>query len=136
MKKERSLFSKNLDFLMTNAGMQNRKLAETAGVQVQSVSNWRIGRNDPEPETLNIIAKMFGISSSDLKKKDLSQSGFATVELGDSLRKIDVKVDVLLEAISMVLGEQQKKVPRLIEEDLKALVNKRLNDDGKEEIVI
>ncbi|TAN17202.1 MAG: XRE family transcriptional regulator [Chitinophagaceae bacterium] len=136
MKKERSLFSKNLDFLMTNAGMQNRKLAEATRVQVQSVSNWRIGRNDPEPETLNIIAKMFGISSSDLKKKDLSQSGFATVELGDSLRKIDVKVDVLLEAISMVLGEQQKKVPRLIEEDLKALVNKRLNDDDKEGIVV
>lgn len=62
----RTLFGKKLRFLRSQKGYTQEKLAESASVSVDFVSNIERGINAPSFETLEKIAAALSVSYSDL----------------------------------------------------------------------
>lgn len=60
-------FSKRLSALMTQKGVSDGELARKVGISRQSVSYWRLGRNEPSPSTLARAAEILGTTPLWLK---------------------------------------------------------------------
>lgn len=66
-------FPSNLKFLREKRGMEQLELAQLLGRKsASSISEWERGTYTPKAGTLSDIARIFGVSLSDLMGKDLS----------------------------------------------------------------
>lgn len=73
METDRNYFASNLKFLRQKNKMEQIDLASRLGRKSSSsISEWERGKYTPKAGVLNDIAKIFGVSLSDLMGSDLS----------------------------------------------------------------
>lgn len=73
MEERRNFFAENLKYLRLKKGMEQIDLANRLGRKSSSsISEWEKAKYTPKAGVLNDIAKIFGVSLSDLMSKDLS----------------------------------------------------------------
>ncbi len=66
MKSQREILGENLDRLISNRGIDQKRLAEEVGVSDVTVSNWVRGVKYPRIGKIQALADYFGVSHSDL----------------------------------------------------------------------
>lgn len=62
----RKIVSKNIKDVIELSGVSRKIIAEKLGVSQVSVSNWIIGKNSPDLETLIKFCEMFDVSLDDI----------------------------------------------------------------------
>lgn len=55
-----------ITYLMNKRDMQQKKLAELAGVGQSTVSHWKSGRQEPNPKQRRKICEIFGVTEAEL----------------------------------------------------------------------
>lgn len=62
----RAVFSKNLRTLVTRTGKFRKEVSEDIGVSYSTFSEWCTGKKYPRPESLEALARYFGVSVLEL----------------------------------------------------------------------
>ena len=57
------MFGENLKHIRENAGLSQKALADKIFVSQQTVAKWETNKTTPNPETIILITKVFGITS-------------------------------------------------------------------------
>lgn len=140
---------------MLDEGLTPKDVARFVEVSVQNVNNWLKGRNGPNANASKKLADYFTVPNSFLhtqdvekireyrKKHDRSAAELVDyttqreqtaqreqtiqIDVGDTMRKIDAKTDVILTALSELLADKKKKLSALVLSDLKKLVDRQLS---------
>lgn len=119
----RTIFSKNLQYFMSEKGVSRKDVCETLDISYYTFSDWCNGKKYPRVEKLEMLADYFGISVPELvSKKDES--------IKEELSKIDVQDKAKQEILDIILRlhsdkdflEVVEKVNKFDNEKLKALV--------------
>ena len=67
-------FSKNLKYLRSESGIEQKELAETLGYKSSSaVSEWEKGIREPNIQIISKLAEIFKTTITNLMEKDLSK---------------------------------------------------------------
>ncbi len=89
----RDEIAKNMLFYRKRAGLTQKELADQLGVRNTAVSNWEMGNNSVDIETLFAAAKIFGVSLSEMYGKYGESSSASLVpeeqELLDAFRSMN-----------------------------------------------
>ena len=59
-------FAANLKSYMEKRGLTTRGLAERLGVDKQTVTNWRMGHNEPQATNIPALERVLGIGLAEL----------------------------------------------------------------------
>lgn len=92
------ILGKQLKELRQERGLTQRELSERLGKSESTVRMWELGKSEPDLETLNRLARIFGVTADGLLGKEVSNRGNLS-SLPDGLRMIPV-----FESVSAGLG--------------------------------
>lgn len=83
----RNIFAENLRRLMDEAGKTRKDICEALGISYFTVSSWVNGSKYPRMDKVEMLAKYFGVSKSDLiEDKDTEAKK----------KKVDVAVEIVV----------------------------------------
>ena len=92
MKEEKNYFATNLKFLRQKHGLEQIDLATRLGRKSSSsISEWEKGKYTPKAGVLNDIAKIFGVSLSELMSTDLTNPSSEIKEESSTFKTIQRK---------------------------------------------
>lgn len=87
MVNNRNIFAENLRRLMDEAGKTRKDICEALGISYFTVSSWVNGSKYPRMDKVEMLAKYFGVSKSDLiEDKDTEAKK----------KKVDVAVEIVV----------------------------------------
>lgn len=83
----RNIFAENLRRLMDEAGKTRKDICEALGISYFTVSSWVNGSKYPRMDKVEMLAKYFGVSKSDLIEDRETEA---------KKKKVDVAVDIVV----------------------------------------
>lgn len=87
MVNNRNIFAENLRRLMDEAGKTRKDICEALGISYFTVSSWVNGSKYPRMDKVEMLAKYFGVSKSDLIEDRETEA---------KKKKVDVAVDIVV----------------------------------------
>lgn len=93
-------------------GLTQRELSEVVNKSESAVRMWELGKSEPDVETINILAKVFAVTTDQILIGSVSNASPSEEKLSEGER-------VLLEVFRLVPEDQQKHVIEMIRASLK-----------------
>lgn len=110
-----SKFSENLKHLRERSNRSKTNVAQHLGVGLSTYANWEYGYSEPDINTINRIAELFGVSNGYLMGNTLESNS-------NEEQKIDLKED------PVVLSYGGKPVSEEDMDVIKAILERHSND--------
>lgn len=93
-------------------GLTQKELSEIVNKSESAVRMWELGKSEPDIETINILAKVFAVTTDQILIGSVSNASPSEEKLSEGER-------VLLEVFRLVPEDQQKHVIEMIRASLK-----------------
>ena len=87
-----SALSENIKKYREAKGLKQSEVAEAVGKSANVVSNWERGDNQPDPETIRKLCKLFGIDANTIYGWD--NSGQPKIDAKDLAERIAASLDI------------------------------------------
>jgi transcriptional regulator with XRE-family HTH domain len=105
----KQIFARNLEQQMALAGKSRRELGEALGVSYYTITDWVKGKKYPRMDKVEMLARYFGVSKSDLiepqKEKPTVDDGLSDdmIKLIERIKTLPVdKVRMLLQVAESI----------------------------------
>lgn len=93
-------------------GLTQRELSEVVNKSESAVRMWELGKSEPDIETINILAKVFAVTTDQILIGSVSNASPSEEKLSEGER-------MMLEVFRLVPDDQQKHVIEMIRTTLK-----------------
>ena len=103
------IFSKNLQRLMTINNVSRKDIANVLGISYFTVSDWVNGKKYPRMDKVELIARYFGVSKSDLIEDEVTNKSQLTPEI-----TLTEGEQMLLDLFRLIPEDKQQMVLQMI----------------------